>query len=301
MRFAVDVDWIIKYVYTDFMTFDPILFQRSRAPIYLQIAKLLRLRIEQGEWRVGQRIPKIEDLMATYGAARSTLREALAQLESEGLIRRSRGAGTFVTKDLSGQRWFKMPTDWDGLLASVADLRVKLLPIGGASDSRLPELDFIDGEPAAAYRHLRRVHYRQDLAYCLIDLWLERKLFDRHAEAFTKAPVLMQLANIKGLAIAGAKQVVRVTVADTDTAAYLAIGVGDPVADVRRAITDSSDCIVYYAQIRYPAQLIEIDVDFLRNSGRQAAKKDATRIASLGSAAREGHAHGRRKRLAPRT
>ena len=78
------------------MTFDPVLFQRSRAPIYLQVAKLLRQRIEQGEWRMGDRIPSLEELMIAYGVARSTLREALAQLEDEGVIRRSRGSGTFV-------------------------------------------------------------------------------------------------------------------------------------------------------------------------------------------------------------
>ena len=81
----------VKYLYTDFMNFDPQLFQRRRAPIYLQLAKLMRQRIEQGDWKLGDRVPTLEALGATYGVARSTLREALAQLEGEGLIRRSRG------------------------------------------------------------------------------------------------------------------------------------------------------------------------------------------------------------------
>src|SRR5579859_1422574 len=277
------------------MTFDPVLFQRSRAPIYLQIAKLFRQRIEQGEWRVGQRIPTLEDLMAAYGVARSTLREALAQLESEGVIRRSRGSGTFVTKDLSAQRWFKLAVEWDELLASVADLRVRVLPIGRAANRALPELDFIAGEAAEAYRHLRRVHYRGDAAYCLIDIWLDRNIFEQDAGAFTRVPVLTRLAEVPGLTIGAAKQIVRITVSDADTAAFLNIGVGDPIADVRRAIADGTGRVVYYANIRYPAQLIEIEIDLLR--GGRAAEKNKTRNPSPVSEAKEGGADGRRKKL----
>ncbi|WP_421998060.1 GntR family transcriptional regulator [Reyranella sp.] len=278
------------------MTFDPALFQRSRAPIYLQIAKLLRQRIEQGEWPVGSRMPSLEDLMATYGVARATLREAVAQLEREGVIRRSRGSGTFVTKDLSAQRWFKLPTDWDGMLESLADLRVRLLPIAATEGGPpLPELDFIEGVPAERYRYLRRVHYRQDLAYCLIDVHLERAIFDRDPEAFTTAPVLTRLASLDGLEIAAARQVVRIAVSDADTASYLDIGVGDPVAEVRRAVTDVAGRIVYYAHIRYPAELIEIDIDLMRN---RSAGKEKTIMTPAPGRTREGKHNGRRRTVA---
>lgn len=148
-----------------------------------------------------------------------------------------------------------------------------MLPVGRSIDVPLPRVDFIEGEPAEGYRHLRRVHYRQD-TYCLIDVWLERELFERDSRAFTKAPVLTRLVNMNGLCIAAAKQVVRITVADADTAAFLKIGVGDPVADVLRAVTASSGQIVYCAHIRYPAQLIEIDIDLLPRSARRTMKDD---------------------------
>lgn len=277
------------------MTFDPALFQRSRAPIYLQIAKLLRQRIEQGEWPVGSRMPSLEELMATYGVARATLREAVAQLEREGVIRRSRGSGTFVTKDLSVQRWFKLATDWEGMLASIADLRVRRLPIAATEGGEIPEFGFIEGEPAEAYRYLRRVHYRQDLAYCLIDIYLDRTVFDRDPDAFLAMPVLTRLASFDGLELRSARQVVRITVSDADTASHLDIGVGDPVADVRRAVTDAAGRIVYYAHIRYPAELIEIDIDLMRTRG---AGKEKTIMTPAPGRAREGKHNGRRKTVA---
>jgi GntR family transcriptional regulator len=285
------------------VTFDPILFQRSRAPIYLQIAKLLRQRIERREWVLGTQIPTLESLIATYGVARSTLREALAQLEDEGLIRRTRGAGTFVTKDLSAQRWFKLPTNWDDMLESVADLRVHTLPVPADADPGLPPIDFVTATPAAAYRHQRRVHYRQDLAYCLIDVHLAQDLFALDPQGFTTTPVLARLAGLPRLHIAAAKQVIWITVADETTAACLDIGVGDPIAEVRRALVDGDGRIIYFAHIRYPAQHIRLEVDLLaRRPGPATAGLVPPEQAAAATGAHSGrkpHA-GTRTRRAPR-
>jgi GntR family transcriptional regulator len=245
------------------MTFDPDIFRRSRTPIYLQIAKLLRQRIEQGEWKMGDQLPTLEALMSTYGVARSTLREALAQLEADGLIRRGRGTGTFVTKDLSSQRWFKLPINWADMLESVANLRVRPLSVpDGERVDRLP-VDFVSGELAPSYVHLRRVHYRHDIAYCLIDVHLDADLFRTDPEKFTTTPVLSQLAARSGLRISIARQVIWVSVSDERTASCLDIGVGDPIVEIRRALTDGSGRIIYYAHIRYPAELVRLEVDLL--------------------------------------
>jgi GntR family transcriptional regulator len=245
------------------MTFDPDIFRRSRTPIYLQIAKLLRQRIEQGEWKIRDQLPTLEALMNTYGVARSTLREALAQLEAEGLIRRGRGTGTFVTKDLSSQRWFKLPINWPDMLESVANLRVSPLSVpDGERIDRLP-VDFVSGEPAPSYVHLRRVHYRHDIAYCLIDVHLDADLFRTDPEGFTTTPVLSRLAARPGLRISIARQVIWVSVSDERTASCLGIGVGDPVVEIRRALADGDNRIIYYAHIRYPAELVRLEVDLL--------------------------------------
>jgi hypothetical protein len=74
----------------------------------------------------------------------------------------------------------------------------------------------------------------------------------------------------------------------------LDIGVGDPIADVCRALTDSLGRIVYYAHIRYPARLIEIEIDLMRRYSR-AAKNDKTKIIPAPGRVREGNGHGRRK------
>lgn len=63
------------------------------------VAERLRRQIVRGQLKVGDRLPPEEELTATYGIARTTLREALRVLESQGLIaiRRGRGGGPVVT------------------------------------------------------------------------------------------------------------------------------------------------------------------------------------------------------------
>lgn len=57
----------------------------------------LRSAIASGVYGDGDRIPPERQLAQAFGAARSTVRKALDQLESEGLVVRRVGAGTFVT------------------------------------------------------------------------------------------------------------------------------------------------------------------------------------------------------------
>jgi len=238
-------------------------FQNSRVPLYLQVAKLMRHRIENGEWRYGAQIPTLDELEREYKVSRITLRGALDQLEAQGIVRRTRGLGTFVAKDLSGQRWFKLPGTLDELVAAVSGLKIRLLPIEGDPAAPLAPA-FAFGSVGPAYQRLRRVHYHKDEPYCLIEVYLERRVYDSDPEGFSTAPIVPQLAAREDVTIAHAKQVLRITVSDEDTATHLNIGIGDPIADVCRIFLDEAMQIIYHAHIQYPAQMIQIETDLLK-------------------------------------
>jgi GntR family transcriptional regulator, transcriptional repressor for pyruvate dehydrogenase complex len=63
------------------------------------VAARIRKQIATGALPVGHQLPREEELTATFGIARTTLREALRVLESQGLleIKRGRGGGGIVT------------------------------------------------------------------------------------------------------------------------------------------------------------------------------------------------------------
>ena len=68
------------------------------------ISDALRRQIVLGRFKVGDRLPTEEDLTEQFEVARTTLREALRVLESQGLIeiRRGRNGGPVVTEPPSG-------------------------------------------------------------------------------------------------------------------------------------------------------------------------------------------------------
>jgi len=57
----------------------------------------LRNAIETGVFVDGDKLPPERDLATSFGSARSTVRKALDQLETDGLVTRKVGSGTFVT------------------------------------------------------------------------------------------------------------------------------------------------------------------------------------------------------------
>lgn len=239
------------------------LYHKSRMPLYLQVAKLMRQQVESGAWAFGEQIPTLERLEGEYQVSRITLRAALDQLEATGIVRRTRGLGTFVAKDLSQERWFKLPTSLDELVEAVANLQIRLLPIEDDSDSPLvPAFPF--GEPGPAYQRLRRVHYHGDSPYCLIDVYLDKAIYDTDPVAFSSRPIIPQLVKRRGVRIEGARQIMRIMVSSEVTARHLGIGVGDPIAHVCRTIVDHKDRILYYAEIQYPAQMFQVEIDLMK-------------------------------------
>lgn len=68
------------------------------SPLYMQIADILRNRILQSEYKPNQQMPSESELMSAFDVSRITVRQALGNLQNEGLIFRIHGKGTFVSR-----------------------------------------------------------------------------------------------------------------------------------------------------------------------------------------------------------
>ena len=93
----------------------------ARVPRYLQVASALRRRIREGRWAVGERIATIAALQREFRVARVTVRQAIELLAREGLLRARQGKGTFVTREVANDRWLRLATDWESLIAPIRD------------------------------------------------------------------------------------------------------------------------------------------------------------------------------------
>src|SRR6185437_6108301 len=65
-------------------------------PKYKQIYTQLHRSLSSKEYLPGEKLPSENELVEQFHASRPTVSRALAQLESEGLVERRAGSGTFV-------------------------------------------------------------------------------------------------------------------------------------------------------------------------------------------------------------
>ena len=70
-------------------------------PLYRQIADELRRKIDSGELQPGSQLPTEDELMELHHASRNTVRGAIKQLTTRGLVNTLHGKGTFVTERVS--------------------------------------------------------------------------------------------------------------------------------------------------------------------------------------------------------
>lgn len=91
-------------------------------PPYAQVADALRHAIQSGELAAGTKLPAGRDLAQQWGIALMTVRKALDQLRSEGLVFSQQGRGVFVAS-LDGH---SPAVDLASLQESVEDLRRRL-------------------------------------------------------------------------------------------------------------------------------------------------------------------------------
>src|SRR5256886_14132490 len=75
---------------------------RAHVPLSPRLRDQLRALVHAGDWRQGDRIPASRELATMLGVHRTTVANAYAELESEGLIQGHVGRGTFIKGNGNG-------------------------------------------------------------------------------------------------------------------------------------------------------------------------------------------------------
>ena len=86
----------------------------SHVPLYIQLRDQVRALVHGGDLRPGDRIPASRELAVQLGVHRTTVANAYAELESEGLIRGHVGRGTFISGDGNGYKFSAAPPALNG-------------------------------------------------------------------------------------------------------------------------------------------------------------------------------------------
>ena len=83
---------------------NPALDHESPAPLYQQLADILRKDIAEARLPAGVAFPSERKLMARYQVTRTTVRSAIGILKQEGMVVSEHGAGSFVRDPKADRR-----------------------------------------------------------------------------------------------------------------------------------------------------------------------------------------------------
>ncbi|MNS68044.1 HTH-type transcriptional regulator FrlR [compost metagenome] len=205
-----------------------------------------------------QQISTLDELENEFQVARVTVRQAVDLLESEGLVTRHQGRGTFVNAHVDDKRWLQLATTWDNLLAAIRDnvpkyIRVPDLPA-------FPRLAEGEGIPASSYTLLRSVQAKAGVPYAVVTLHLAQDVFEKERDQFMSHTALPVLDKVEGLEIKQARQTMVIGTADRETADLLQVPLSAPTAECRCVVIDKHDVAIYVADITYRSDCVRLSI-----------------------------------------
>jgi GntR family transcriptional regulator len=239
-------------------------YDRSRIPLYIQVASVMRRRIETKEWLPGQKISTLVELESEFEVARVTIRQAIDILREEGLLHSQQGRGTFVAEKPISRYWFKLATSWDTMIEAIKDNVPRRIKV--EDPPKFPALQEGEGDLAAKYVFMRSLQFKDDEPYGIVNVHLSESVFRRAPEEFRKHPALSVLGGMKDLKLHDAHQTMVIGSADPVSANLLHVALGAPVAECRCVVIDETGTAIYVADILYRSDSIKLHIDLLANA-----------------------------------
>lgn len=235
--------------------------RRSPVPAYHQLSRVLRGRIDRGEWPAGTQLPTELELADEFRVSRSTIRQALTQLADESYVRREHGKGTFaspptrlVLADLSLPLGLAYRSRAQGLGFAAEERTLALAPVADAFVAE--RLDVALGEEAVLFE--RSVLLDGVLA-AISTSWLPAERFGRVVETgMREQSVSLTLRDDFGVELARYENEIEVHDADAERAAILDISLTDPLLVLTAVCYSSGSDVVEVSRTGWRADMVRL-------------------------------------------
>ncbi|MFF8386796.1 GntR family transcriptional regulator [Streptomyces kanasensis] len=222
-----------------------------KLPLWYQVSQSLRASILGRSPDASLRLPTEEQLAAHYGVSVLTMRQALKELEEEGLISRHRRRGTFIEPGARRSAPRRLLGSIDAIVAQQSGERTTVLghgpqPVPGELAEHFPDL-----REVVTYRRLRR-----DAETGEPTNWAENAVRPEVAAAIGLAdlerwPMTKVLRDAVGVRISRITDTVEARLADPATAELLQVPLLSPILHYTGVTYDEDGRVVDVARIRY--------------------------------------------------
>ena len=197
--------------------------RQSKSPLYEQIYQLLRNKIADGQLRPGDLLSSEAELVEQYQVSRATVRQALDELVSDGLIQRKQGRGTFVLPPNVEQGLVRIVSFTEdmrrrGLEPGTKLISAELIP---ATDLLARHLEIPVDEPLARIERLRLAD--GEPMSIETSFLVHRYCPGILEQDYTSRSLRKMLEERYGLRMSSARQSIRAIMATTEIASALSV------------------------------------------------------------------------------
>lgn len=232
----------------------------SPTPLYEQIKAILRSRVLDGTYKPHEQLPSESEMMTAFNVSRITVRQALNDLQNEGLVFRIHGKGTFVSKpkafqDLGrlqgfGEAMRKMGYETFARVVSMrtvvpsAQVQERLHLSKRAKVTELQRIRFLNREPISL-----------DVTYLPADIGARLA-----KEDLASRDVFVILENDYGMSLGHADLQIGSTLADERLAGQLQVEEGSPVLVIERTTHTTDGKPIDYEHLYYRGDAFQYKV-----------------------------------------
>lgn len=237
----------------------------SPVPYYYQLEQALVAEIEAGRYGPGDRLPGEHEMCGTFEVSRTVVRQALAELEAEGWLRKERGRGTFVAHRKVSERLFQSLTGlYEDVVSRGGTLRseVRRLERVPARGSMAARLGLEEGEPVIV---LDRVRFVNGVRWVVVTTYLPHELCPRLLQEDMEHQSLYAVLEEKyGVRISYGRRSVEATLASAAVARALGIGERDPVLLLGSTSYGEDDRPIEHFVAHHRGDLSRFEVNLVR-------------------------------------
>jgi GntR family transcriptional regulator len=225
----------------------------SKLPLYQQIYEILHGKIMNGEWKADFMIPPESELIEQFQVSRITVRTVLDMLADEGLIRRERGRGTFVSGLKLEHGLTHIISFTEDMRTRGFEARTKMLSAG-----LIPAPTYIAGKLAVPEGeelvHLVRLRIAGDTPMCVENSYLVHRYCPGILKYdFSKSSLREVKARDYNLRWASAKQTIQAVLSTPELSDALEVTRRSPLLFIERVSFSQNNVPVEFLRAHYRA------------------------------------------------
>lgn len=241
----------------------------SPVPLYSQLKELLRTRILDGTYPPLSRMPSEAELGKAFEVSRITVRQALGDLQKEGLIFKIHGKGTFVAKPKA----FQNVSTLQGLGESMSQRgyevinRLRSFKTVPADAQVAARLQVAEGDKVVQIKRARLVN--RELVSLEIT-WLPEAVGKRLEKAdLVSRDIFLILENDCALPLGHADLAIDAILADAELARALEVEEGSPVMRIERLTHTADGTPLDYEHLYYRGDAFQYRLRIDRHKEQQ--------------------------------